>query len=178
MCLKILKSPVAAIAEAKKKRDINKTIITLLEFSAVFGLAASLITTRAAFSTALFAGSFLNSMSIFVILAVFLGLVVSIAAVNLGGKGEYYEGFTAVTYAFAPLSAGLLAISVLGYLPAIGSLISFFVMFPVLAAALSVLYRAVKELYKTDMITSFATVSITLTVLVIATLFFSSLALA
>ncbi len=174
MCLKILRSPVAAIAEAKRKRDINKTIITLLEVSAVFGIAAALMAVGTA-NTMLLAGSFLSSMSAFIILAVFLGIVVSIAASNLGGRGEYYEGFTAVTYALAPLSVGTLAVSILRYAPEIGGILSFFAMFPVLAASLSTLYRAVKDFYKTDMVTSFVTVSIMLTTLVLATLLFSSL---
>lgn len=177
MCWDILRNPVAAIARARQKKDTNATIIKLLEISAIFAAAATIITARAAANTALVIGALLSSFSVFVIFAAVLGWVVKIAAVNLGGRGDYHEGFTAVTYALAPFAAGLLAISLLAYVPVIGGFLSFLVVFPMLASALSILYRAVKDLYRTDMVTSLVTVSITTTVLVLALVFLSSSAM-
>lgn len=174
MCLDIIKSPVSAIAKAKQKRDINRTIIRMLEIAAIFGIAASIITARTASYNIMFLlSSFLSSFSMFILFTAVLGWVVKIAAVNLGGRGDFYEGFTAITYALAPFAAGLLAISLLLYLPVIGSIIAFFVVLPALAAALSILYRAIKELYRTDMLVAFVTVSITITVFVLAIVFLS-----
>ena len=177
MCLDVLKNPAAAIAKAKQKKDTNATIIKLFEISAIFAVAATIITAKAAANMSLVIGALLSSFSVFVIFAAVLGWVVRIAAVNLGGKGEYYEGFTAVTYALAPFAAGLLVISLVTYVPVIGGLLSFLVVFPMLASALSILYRAVKDLYRTDMVTSLITVSITTTVLVLALVFLSSSAM-
>ena len=174
MCLDILRSPVAAIAKAKQKRDTNRVIITLLEIAAIFAVGASLIAASGGFDAMVLASSFLSSFSVLVIFAAVVGLVIMIAAVNLGGKGDYYEGFTAITYALTPLAVGLLVIALLLYVPIIGDLLALLVAFPMLASALSILYRAVKELYRTDMITAFVTVSITMTVLVLSIVFLSA----
>lgn len=174
MCLDILRSPVKAIAKAKQKRDINRTIMALLEIGIIFAVAVSVMAAQTTANLTLLIGSFLSSFSVFVIIAVVLGWAVKIAAVNLGGRGGFYEGFTALTYALVPFSVVALVIAALLYVPVIGSLLAFLATFPALASMLSILYRGVKELYNTDMITAFVTVSITITVFVLATLFLSS----
>lgn len=166
MCIDILKSPVAAFAAAKRKRNVNKTLVVLAEASALLAVAVTLVTLKALPTTNI------ASTAIFVFLLAFLsvmliGWVVDIVAKTLGGKGNYLDGLTTVTYSSVFLAAGLLLSSVLLLLPLAGTLsvisllLSGLVMLPAFAAGFSSFYRGIKEMYKTDMITALVTVSVT-----------------
>jgi hypothetical protein len=174
MCFDILLSPLNAISNAKQKKDVNRTIITLLQVAVIFAAAAFSMTAGTTQNIALLAGSLLGAFSFFVIFAVILGWTVHVAAVNLGGKGSYYEGLTAITYSLLPFSVGMLIVALLGYIPAIGRLLGSLAVFPTIAATLSLLYRSVKELYRTDMVVSLVTVSVMLTAVLVGIVFLSS----
>ena len=169
MCIDILRSPVSAFADAKKKQNINKTLAVLGEASVLFAVSASLMTVRTLFSSTGFLG--VASMATFVFLLSFLSLmligwVVNIVATMLGGKGSYFDGLTAVTYSSVFLSTGLFLASAIIYVPIAGLLLSAIILLPAFAAGFASFYRGIKEMYKTDTITAFVTVSVTTLTLV------------
>lgn len=171
MCIDILKSPVSAFAAAKKKKSINKTLIVLAEVSVLFAISASLITINSLFSSVGIAGA--ASMATFVFLLSFLsimlvGWVIDIIAKMLGGKGSYFDGLTTVTYGSVFLSTGTFLASSIVFVPVAGLLLSAIVLLPTFAAGFASLYRGVKEMYKTDTITAFVTISVTTLTLVMA----------
>ena len=164
MCLDIIKNPAKSLAEAKKKRDINKTLIILVENAVLFAVAAGLIVAR----TGLAGGLLLTSVSaafLFVLIgALLFGLVVQISATTLGGKGQYFEGLTSVVYSLTPISAGIFVVALLSLIPFTAG-IQIIVMALSFALGFSLIYRGIKELYKTDMITAFVVVSVTILVI-------------
>ncbi len=96
---------------------------------------------------------------------------------NLGGKGGYGQGLTAVAYSAFPVSLGSLLAAIVGWLPLVGGLplialqvLQFvaFILFAVLAAwGFSAFYRASKDLFAVDAVTSF--IGVALLALVLAT---------
>lgn len=96
---------------------------------------------------------------------------------NLGGKGRYYNGLTAVAYSAFPVALGSLLAAIVGWLPLVAGLplvasqvLQFvaFILFAVLAAwGFSAFYRATKDLFSVDAVTSF--VGVALLALVMAT---------
>ena len=166
MCIGILRSPVAAFAAAKKRQNINKTLVVLAEASVLLAVAVTPIILKALPTAGI------ATTAIFVFLLAFLsvmlvGWVVDIVAKTLGGKGNYLDGLTTATYSSVFLAVGLFLSSVLLLLPLAGALsvisllLSGLVMLPAFAAGFASFYRGIKEMYKTDMITALVTVSVT-----------------
>ena len=74
----------------------------------------------------------------------------------LGGKGKYYEALTATTYSSLPISIGLFIMSLVSAAyPMLGMLLGFIVLAITIALSLSIYFRSIKELYSTDMFTTF-----------------------
>jgi hypothetical protein len=162
MCFDVLKNPVKAIEDAKKTRTMNKTIGLTIATSIVFGLAAVItIAKSATFTLTLGAVSFVAVFLLMLVFSLLFGFIIQIVAVTLGGKGEYYEGLTSVTYTLWPISIGFIIAAIIALIPyaIIISAIVFAILF---AMGASILYRSIKELFKTDMITSLVAVSIVL----------------
>ena len=166
MCLNILRNPVKSLLEAKKKKNMNKTLLVLVENSVLFGIAAALIIARIGFS-GLLLGSAAATFLVILIGILLFGLVVHISATTLGGKGKYFEGLTAVTYAMTPMSVGIFVSSLLALVPLTAGL-QVIVLALSFALGFSLLYRGIKELYSTDMITAFVVVSIAILVIFIS----------
>jgi hypothetical protein len=167
MCIGILKDSAKSINEAKKKRNVNKTLMVLTESAIIFGISAAIVL----FGTGVAAAQLLlPAFSMFALIIVFgllTGIVIHVATTVLGGRGKYFEGLTAVAYSLVPASIGVLISSVLLFVPySIGvQVIVFAVAF---AMTLGILYRSIKELYGTDMIVSFVSVSVVMLSLILA----------
>lgn len=167
MCIDILKTPVKAIADAKKKKDINYTLKVLLEAGVLIGLTAVLLLVRNPLATPLLmGGAFVAALLLTLAIGLFLGLLAHIIAQNFGGKGQYFAALTSVTYALAAPAVGLFVASILLFIPAVGFVIGYIILALTVAHGLSTLYRSYKELYGMDMITTFVSISIiTLTII-------------
>ena len=162
MCL----DPVKTILKAKKEKNMAKTLGFLIITSLIFGISSILLMKNFLFgSTALIFGVAMFLISL--IFALVFGLTIQISATILGGKGKYFEGLTSITYPLFYLSIGLLAISLLSFLPFTGAL-NIIIIFVSFATAVSVLYRGIKELFSLDMVTTFVVVSIQTLVIVVA----------
>jgi len=158
--MKILTQPEKAIAEAKKEKSLVKSIGTLVAVAVLLalaiGIAAPTIPSLAAMGTA-------ASVAMFIVVLIgglFLGWIVKVAITTLGGTGKYFEGLTVVSYSTLPISVGAVIAAIVFFLPVLGILIGFAVLvfFSVLGVAM--MYRAIKDLFRTDMITAFVGVSV------------------
>ena len=166
MCIDLLKNPVKSIMDAKKKRNMNKTLLVLIESAVLFAIASSLIVSRIGLSV-LLVGSAIATFLVVVIGILLFGLAVHISATTLGGKGKYFHGLTSIAYAMLPISVGMLVASLLAFAPLTAGLqvIVFALSF---ALGFSMIYRGIKELYGMDMITVFVVVSIAVVVVFVS----------
>lgn len=158
MCIDILRNPGKAFTQAKKKKNLGKSLLILIESSVLFALAALVIALSLG-QAMLALGA---AVSVFVIVFVFgivFSYVVQIAAVTLGGKGRYFEGLTVVSYSLAPMSAGIFIASLLFVIPFVG-IVGALVMAVLFALGLAALYRGIKDMFSVDLITSLIVVSV------------------
>jgi len=167
MCLRrvneLLTNPVLAIAKGRKERDIRKTLLILLFEWFLVSISVIILSSKTnAAVTAFFVG---------VVATLFSGFLTQITFTCLGGKGGYYEGLTSNVYSLLPISAASVLSSIFLHLPSFGVLLSFvsFAIFTVLS--LSILYRSVKELFSTDMVSSLVGINILIAGLLLALYF-------
>jgi hypothetical protein len=109
-------------------------------------------------------GAFVAFMSVF-LGGMFIGYLISVAMRTLGGTGGFFEGLTTVSYAsFVPLIS-LVASSLLSVVGAfsrdaaaigIVMLLTAVVLLWGMVLGFATLYRALKELFSTDMVTALA----------------------
>ncbi len=174
MCLDALKNPVAAIAKAKKK-GISHAIKLMMSASLVITMAFSILAIRTlTIDVVLLLASILTIFILAVISITLLSLAVSLSATTLGGRGSYYEGLFSVSLSSFILSVGIL-LSVLLLLVPYGTAVAIVVMVPVAAVGFAALYRSIKEMFKTDMITALLTVSVTMLAVITSLLLVSVL---
>lgn len=165
MCIDVIRSPVSAVLAAKKRKNMSKTWLTLFEASALFGLASAVFVLRSnPAAVSLAAVSALSVLAVILLLSILLGFVLRIIVSNLGGKGKYYESLTSISYALAPISVASFVGSLLGVLPG-GVILSSVALALGFASGISILYRSIKELFATDLITALVAVSIVIIVL-------------
>jgi hypothetical protein len=152
---------------------MNKTWLVLVESSVWFALAAALVVVRTLGSFGASAGlqiaavSALSVFAVTLIISIILGFILKIIVTTLGGAGKYFEGLTVVAYALLPMAASLFVASIFALVPA-GIVISAIAVALGFACGLSMLYRGIKELFRTDMVTALVAVSILIIVLLIA----------
>jgi hypothetical protein len=151
------------IAKAKKKKDINQTLkILVVEWllfgvgffivSSIFFKAASWLAVSVGISLTIFLVGFLST--------IFIGWIIQLIIVTLGGKGKYFEGLTAYVLGLFPISLGFFIASIISYIPVVGFFISFILIASFSALGISMFYRGLKEMFGTDMITTWIGVSI------------------
>jgi len=165
--MKILLAPDKAILEAKKQRNLTKSIIVLLISSLLF-LATTVVyywstnklgdLLKPDFPVAIYAFivPFVGSL--------FLGIVLVLIINTLGGNGVYFDGLTSLSYSLLPLSIGIFLLITINSLTMtitdmninmITGLIAFAIGTFFTAESVAIMYRTIKELFETDMITAF-----------------------
>jgi len=160
MCFDVLKNPVKAIEAAKKKKSMNKTVGLMIATAIVFGISVVIMLAKTLALTAVVgAGAFVGVLLLTLVFALLFGLIIQVTAVTLGGKGGYFEGLTSITYALWPISIGFLIAVIIAWIP-FASVISGIIFAVLFAMGVSILYRSVKELFKTDMITTYVAVTV------------------
>ena len=167
MCLDIIKNPVKSIAQAKKRKNMNKTLIVLVESAVLFAIAAALIVAKTNIYNIAVLGSALSAFFVTLIGMMLFGMTIHVSATILGGKGKYFGGLTAVSYGALPLSAGFFIVALLSLIPlTVG--IQIVIMAISAAMGLGIVYRGIKDLYSIDTVTSIVVVSIAMIALLIA----------
>jgi hypothetical protein len=113
----------------------------------------------------------LSSFASVVLISIIFSFVVGISAVIMTERGKYISGLAAVAHAFAPVSVGFLLMAIISLLPYAGVLLGGIVMIPFIAMGLSMLYKSVKEIYKTDMVTALIVVSVAMLTMIVLVMF-------
>ena len=167
MCLDILRNPVKSLATAKKSRNMNKTLLALVESSILFALATAVLVAKSGLYPQLLIMSTTAVFFVMLIGTLLMGIIVHISASTLTSKGKYFDGLTSVVYGMLPISLGFFATSLLTFIPFSAGL-QIIVLAITLASGVSTIYRGIKELYGTDMLTSFVVVSIAVLVIFVA----------
>lgn len=147
-------NPADAIREGKavNKNNIEKVSSLLLIEWFIIGLANVIVYANLGKLTMFSLGLTVFFLGISLIL--FFAFLLKIVMITLGGKGNYYRALTALVYGTFALSIGILISSPFFYVPKFGFL--FGLLFLSISGALSIatLYRAVKEFFETDIMTT------------------------
>jgi hypothetical protein len=150
----ILFNPVTAILKAKKERNLNKTLMIMILSWVMVGMGVFLEMYSMGLNVAL-----VSSLAIFlfgILFSLFCSYIISIVMNILGGRGRYSDGLTATTYSSLPISLGILITALLSTInPFLGAIVGFMVIAVTAALTLSIYFRAIKELYSTDMLMVF-----------------------
>ncbi len=167
MCLEIFRDTGKAFSNAAKRKSMQKTGQVLVESGVMATAAIVILTSKLTLAPWIFA--------LVICLGIVAGFVIKIIANALGAKGGFFEGLTAISYALAPLTLATLLIAVLAWLPVLGIILGLLASLILFAFGLAVLYRGVKEMFRTDMITAFVAVSVLALAFIIAMQFSLSL---
>ena len=156
MCLKraneILTNPATAVKQAKKEKKMSTTLCMLIFEWFLIALGTFLLLKKLVVTTTFFFLGIVGSL--------FLGFLVQLVFTILGGKGRYFEGLTSVVYSLLPMSAAVIFSSIFIRLPVVGVVLSFIVTVLFALTGLAVMYTSVKELFSTDMITTFVGIGV------------------
>ncbi len=167
MCIDILRNPVKSLAVAKKSKNMNKTLLALVESSVLFALATAVFVTKTGLVTELLLTSAAAVFFVMLIGSLLMGIVVHVSASTLTSRGKYFDGLTSVVYGMLPISLGFFLTSLVSFIPFSAGL-QIIVLAITLAVGISTVYRGIKELYSTDMVTSFVVVSVAILVIFVA----------
>lgn len=168
MCIEIFRDPGAALGRAAKGRDMKKTALVLVE-AAVMAAAAMIIVSAKA--SGIIGAPVLtlaaNVVALVIGAGVLGGFVLRVVANALGLKGAFFDGVTALAYAFIPISAGLLIASLLALVP-LGIFFGLIALAILFALGIAVLYRGILVLFRADMVTAFVIVTVIALSLIVA----------
>ena len=163
-------NPGDMIANAKKKRDMLGSILVLVAASIVFAVSAAMtISTSSVLASVSAVNMGTVAVAVFGMVflgGLFLGWLLSLAANVLGTKGGFFEGLTSVAYALLYLSmgfllSGLFALTSNPFLMLVASFVSVMT-FGVIGYM--TMFRAVRDLFGVDMITTFIIVTVVMSV--------------
>ncbi|MFH0836563.1 MAG: YIP1 family protein [Candidatus Aenigmatarchaeota archaeon] len=169
---KRLRKPAEAILETKKKKNMGKTIGYLVLSAVLLAIAAAIASAKTGLLLGMIeTGPLVLAVGMFLLVVVgafVVGWIVTLIATILGGKGDQYEGLTSVTNALFVPSIGALVAVLVSFVPYVGLPLIFLVLAISISIGLASLYRSVKELFSTDMITAFVVVSVLSLALILA----------
>ena len=159
------KSPESVIKRTKKEKSMSKTVAYQFLVSALFAISTYIAAYKMQIPSKFVSTQALAQMIISpALLAVvcfftgflgffFAGFVTEIVMNTLGGKGRYFEGLTTGVYSMVPPSFGTLAAVLLATIPG-GAILGMIVATITIALGYAIFYRALKELFNTDMVTA------------------------
>lgn len=166
---KLFANPGGALMEAKRRPTYSDAMGTLALAAVLAALAGGIAVAQLG---GMMSGlTLMAAAGIFVLVllgGLFVGLIIKLITVTLGGKGDYLHGLTAAAYTALAPSAGMLVAAIFMRIPIAGTVVSFVALALALARGVSTLYRSLKELFGTDMVTAFVAVSILAMVLAVA----------
>lgn len=172
---KLLMAPAEAIAAAKKKTTYGDALGTLIVDGIIIAVTVAIFVTQlggmAGLGTMFSQGLGMATVGAFVLTFVgglFFALLTKLVVNTLGGKGDYLHGLTVVAYSLAAPAVGLLVTAIFFTVQWIGPLVGFLAIAVALALGFATLYRSIKELFATDMITALVAVGILTLVITIA----------
>jgi hypothetical protein len=148
-------NPGEAILDAKKLGGWGSTIVVMLISAVLFAVSLLIVSKSFIWKVSL------ASIAAFAIGMFLGGLFLKISLSILGAKNPgYYESVTSLAYGAAPFSLAVFISSLLYMIPKVGLIFAGLVVFTGGIAMFAAKIRAVKELAKTDMITSIAALGV------------------
>jgi len=177
---KLLTAPAEAIAIAKKRASYGDALGTLIVDGIIMAIATAIFITQigAMSSLGVIEGQGLGMAAIGMFVLTFLGglffaLLVNLVTNTLGGNGDYLHGLTTTAYTLAAPAIGFLATAIFFVIPWVGPIIGLLALSIGIALGVATLYRAIKDLYATDMVTSLVAVGILMLAITAALTFLS-----
>jgi len=172
---KLLMAPAEAIMAARKKATFGDALGTLIVDGIVLAVAAAIFVTQLGSMTGLGAmlgqGLGMVAVSVFVLTFVgglFFALLTKLVVNTLGGKGDYVHGLTVDAYSLAAPSVASLVTAIFFAVQWVGPIVGFLALSLGIALGISTFYRAIKELFATDMITALVAVGVLMLALTVA----------
>jgi len=164
---KLLTAPAEALAAAKRKPSYGDALGTLIVDGIVAAVAVAVFMTQvgglADLGARLGQGMGMAVISAFILVLIgglFFALLVKIVVNTLGGKGDYLHGLTLAAYGIAAPVVGALVTAIFFRIPVFGAIAGFVAMSIALALGVSTIYRGIKELFSTDLVTALIAFSI------------------
>lgn len=148
----LLLNPVEAIKEAKRKKDIDKISALLLIEWFIIGIANVIVYANLGYLRMMSIG--LTVFLAGIPLVLFFAFLLKIVMTTLGGKGDYYKGLASIVYGTFAIALGILISSPFFYVPKVGFLFGLFILSISGVLSVATFYRSVKELFETDIITT------------------------
>lgn len=152
----IVLNPVAAIAAAKKNKDMGKTFVLLLiaSFVSAVSMLFFMRFNSSSLLTALLTliGAFIGALIFAFLLKKFFWIV--------GKHSDYYSALTMITYGFFAMSWGYLVGSILGLIPAVGIVLSTLVILFMFVMSTAIMFKSGMVFFETDMITLVVAVAV------------------
>lgn len=163
LLLDVINFPAKAIASSRKKGEKHVVRLLLLN-SLLAALAGGLLLLRLSLVSSLYLGAAVAMASTAFLVVFFASLffayVLHVIVNTLGGSGRYNDALTCIVYASSAPALGFLVSSLLMFVPLLGIMSSLLVMALTAALGMATLYRAVRELFRTDMLVSFVSLNI------------------
>lgn len=186
--MKIFFQPSEAIKDIKKEKSLGKSISILAIAAVIFAIIAAVGVSRitavlpAGITMPQFAQYGIGIAAVATFLCVFIGglfigWILQIAMTTLGAKGDFFAGVTSIAYPLLIISVSTLIATFVAFIPLIGPVIAFIISLILVTIAFAFTYRAIKELFATDMITAFIGVLIVWSAAIAAGLYSSALGL-
>lgn len=148
----LLLNPVEAIKKAKAKKDVESVSSLLVIEWLIIGLANAISFGNLGKTTMAYTG--ITIVLLGIPMTLFISFLLFIIMRNLSGRGSYYKALTSVTYGLFAMSIGILIASPFFYVPKVGFLFTLFIFSVSVVLSLSTLYKSVKELFETDIMTT------------------------
>ncbi|MBI4020242.1 MAG: hypothetical protein HY367_02835 [Candidatus Aenigmarchaeota archaeon] len=172
----------SGLLSMKKDKNLGKSVLYLLTGSILFAIGIAIMLSRVLPSVlgrmvpetipglaALGTGA--GGIAVFFLLFIgglFYGWLAKLTFTTLGGKGNYFEGLTTIAVPLKLLSIGFIISAIFSYVPIVGSVVAFIALAISGVLAYSMMLRAAKELFATDMITAFVGVTVLMTITILA----------
>lgn len=174
--------PVKCVQEARKHKDMGRSLLILAIASVLFAVSlglglnrlGSVLPSNIPMTATRGVGVAILGFSIFFLGGLFLGWLTKLTFHILGGKGHYYKGLSTVVYSLKYISVGILLAVLLSYIPFLGGLLAFLSVSTFGVISYATLYRAARELFGVDMITAFVGISVIFAVIMLS--FYGSVA--
>ncbi len=154
----IITKPLEKLGEAKKEKNIKKTLLVQLVGVIMFALsliffALGLFFFKREIIPGIFVVAILSGILVYVLLLLFALVLKHIMGI-FAGKKDYFAALTPMAYSLFIFSTGLLIASILALIPTfVGPLLALFVMLYTLAVSQPVWVKGTMELFDVDAIT-------------------------
>jgi hypothetical protein len=161
--MKLFTNPGEAFKEIKKVKGAGKAMGVLAIAAIIFAIvgvigATALFKLVPALPMTAGVGAGIAAVVTFLVIFIgglFFAWLLQLTMNTLGCKGDFNAGLVPVAYPLLILAVSALVSALLGYIPLIGGILAFLVTIILTVMAFALTYRAIREMFATDMITAF-----------------------